>query len=143
LGILPIAEAINLAKEKSMDLVEIAPKAVPPVCKIMNFGKYQYQKAKEDRQNKSKQKKSEIKGIRLSTRTDDHDLDFKLNQAEKFLKKGNKIKIEIILKGREKAYANLAKDNLAEFIKKINCPNQIEQEIKRYPRGFNVIIAPV
>ena len=134
--------ALALAKEHSLDLVEISPKAVPPVCKIMDFGKYQYQKSREERQNKSKQKKSDIKGIRLSVRTDEHDLNFKKNQAEKFLTKGNKVKIEIMLKGREKAHQDIARKNLSEFIKLIAIPNKIEQEIKRYPGGFNVIITP-
>ena len=135
-------EALQKAQEQGLDLVEISPKAVPPVAKIMDFGKYQYQKSREDRQNKSKQKKSEMKGIRLSVRTDEHDLEFKKVQAEKFLAKGNKVKVEIVMKGREKAHQDLARKNLEEFVKKISIPNKIEQEVKRYPGGFNVIITP-
>jgi translation initiation factor IF-3 len=142
LGIVPISQALALAKEKELDLVEISPKAVPSVAKIMNFGKFQYQKSKEDRQHKAKQKKSEVKGIRLSVRTDEHDLGFKKDQAEKFLTKGNKVKIEITLKGREKAHDHLARTNLLNFVKTIAFPNKIEQEIKRYPGGYNIIIAP-
>ena len=115
-----VPEALEIAGSNSLDLVEISPKAEPPVCKIMDFGKYQYQKSKEDRQQKSKQKKSDIKGIRLSIRTDSHDLNFKKVQTEKFLTKGNKVKIEIILKGREKAHADLAKQNLTEFLTSIS-----------------------
>lgn len=137
-----VPQAIILAKERGADLVEIAPKAVPPVCKIMDFGKYQYQKSREDRQNKSKQKKSEIKGIRLGVRTDEHDLEFKKNQAEKFLAKGNKVKIEIHLRGREKAHQDLARKNLTDFMRSISVPNKVEQELKRFPGGFNVIITP-
>lgn len=137
-----IPEAINIAKEQMLDLVEIAPKAVPPVCKIMDFGKYQYQKSKEERQNKSKQKKTDIKGIRISARIDDHDLDFKKNQTEKFLKKGDKVKIEVILKGREKAYQDLARRSLLDFIHSLAIPYKVEQEIKKFPRGFNILIAP-
>ena len=137
-----VPEALEIAGSNSLDLVEISPKAEPPVCKIMDFGKYQYQKSKEDRQQKSKQKKSDIKGIRLSIRTDSHDLNFKKVQTEKFLTKGNKVKIEIILKGREKAHADLAKQNLTEFLTSISIPNKIEQEIKKFPGGFNVIITP-
>lgn len=142
LGVMPTAEALRMAKEQELDLVEIAPLAKPPVCKIMDFGKFQYQQSKQDKNNKAKQKKSEIKGIRIGVRTDDHDLDFKKNQAEKFLQKGNKVKIEIILRGREKAHQDLARTNLQDFIKNIATPNKIEQEIKRFPGGFNVIIAP-
>jgi translation initiation factor IF-3 len=137
-----VPEALGLAREKGLDLVEISPKAVPPVVKIMNYGKFQYQKSREERQNKSKQKKTDIKGIRLSVRTDEHDLNFKKDQAEKFLTKGNKVKVEIIMKGREKAHQDLARKGLEDFIKIISIPNKIEQEIKRFPGGFNVIVAP-
>ena len=141
-GILPLGEALLLAKERLLDLVEISPKVVPPVCKIMDFGKFQYQKSKEDRQHKSKQKKSEIKGIRLRVRTDEHDINFKKKQVEKFLTKGNKVKIEITMRGREKAHDHIAKENLATFIRNISIPNKVEQEVKRYPGGYNIVIAP-
>ena len=139
---MPTPEALDIAKSNGLDLVEISPKADPPVCKIMDFGKFQYQKSKEDRQQKSKNKKSEVKGIRLSIRTDSHDLNFKKAQAEKFLTKGHKVKVEIILRGRKKAHGDLAKQDLTEFIKNISIPNKIEQEMKKFPGGFNVIIAP-
>jgi len=142
LGVMTPAEALKISQERFLDLVEIAPTANPPVCKIMDYGKYQYQKSREERLQKSKQKKVDIKGIRLGVRTDDHDLEFKKNQAEKFLKKGDKVKVEIIMRGREKAHQDLARNSLIAFIKNIAFPNKIEQEIKRFPGGFNVIIAP-
>lgn len=108
----------------------------------MDYGKYQYQKAKEEQQQKSKQKKTEVKGIRLGFRTDDYDLDVRKKMAEKFLSQGNKVKIEIRLKGREKAHQPLAREILNNFIKSISAPNKIEQEIKRFPGGFNAIITP-
>ena len=142
LGVLPTEKALEIAKEEALDLVEIAPHAVPPVCKIMDFGKFQYQKSRLERSNKSKQKKSEVKGIRLGVRTDTHDLDFKKAQAEKFLKKGAKVKVELTMRGREKAHQDLARENLKQFLHNIAIPYKIEQEIKRYPGGFNAIIAP-
>ncbi len=135
-------DALQIAREKSLDLVEVAPKANPPVCRIMDFGKFQYQKSRQERMSKAKQKKFDIKGIRIGVRTDDHDLNFKKNQAEKFLKKGNKVKVEITMRGREKAHQDLARLNLQNFIRSISVPHKIEQEVKRYPGGFNVIIAP-
>ena len=108
----------------------------------MDFGKFQYQKSRLERVNKSKQKKSETKGIRLGVRTDTHDLEFKKAQAEKFLKKGAKVKVELTLRGREKAHQDLARANLKQFLHEIAIPYKIEQEIKRYPGGFNAIIAP-
>lgn len=139
---MPPGEALKIAQERLLDLVEISATATPPVCKIMDFGKYQYQKSREERMQKSRQKKVDIKGIRLGVRTDDHDLEFKKNQAEKFLKKGDKVKIEIVMRGREKAHQDLARTSLISFIKTVAVPHKIEQEIKRFPGGFNVIIAP-
>ncbi|HPN96551.1 MAG TPA: translation initiation factor IF-3 [Candidatus Moranbacteria bacterium] len=142
LGVMTPWDALQIAREKSLDLVEVAPKANPPVCRIMDFGKFQYQKSRQERMSKAKQKKFDIKGIRIGVRTDDHDLNFKKNQAEKFLKKGNKVKVEITMRGREKAHQDLARLNLQNFIRSISVPHKIEQEVKRYPGGFNVIIAP-
>jgi translation initiation factor IF-3 len=137
-----IEQALGIAREQELDLVEIAPKAQPPVCKIMDYGKYQYQQSKQDRLNKAKQKKVEVKGIRIGIRTDTHDLEFKKNQVEKFLTKGDKVKAEIVLRGREKAHQELARKNLSDFLKTIAVPYKTEQEMKRFPGGFNIIIAP-
>lgn len=142
MGIMNIEQALGIAREQELDLVEIAPKAQPPVCKIMDYGKYQYQQSKQDRLNKAKQKKVEVKGIRIGIRTDTHDLEFKKNQVEKFLTKGDKVKAEIVLRGREKAHQELARKNLNDFLKTIAVPYKIEQEMKRFPGGFNIIIAP-
>lgn len=142
LGVMTIAAALQMAREQELDLVEIAPQAKPPVCKIMDYGKYQYQQSKQDRVNKAKQKKIDVKGIRIGFRTDTHDLDFKRAQAEKFLSKGDKVKIEIRLRGREKAHQDLARNNLVDFLKSITTPFTAEQDIKRFPGGFNVVIAP-
>ena len=131
-----------MARERELDLVEIVPNVRPPIVKIMDYGKYQYQKAKEEQQQKSKQKRTEVKGIRLGLKTDDHDLDVRKKMAEKFLSQSNKVKIEIRLRGREKAHQPLARENLQKFIETITVPNKVEQEIKRFPGGFNVVIAP-
>jgi translation initiation factor IF-3 len=141
LGMLPPVQALEMAKNQFLDLVEIAPLAQPPVCRIMDFGKFQYQQSKLDRLSKAKQKKVDIKGIRIGLKTDDHDLEFKKNQIEKFLKKGNKVKVEIFLRGREKAHQDLARKNLENFIKSIGAQYKIEQEIKRFPSGFNAILS--
>jgi len=137
-----VTEAIQIARGRELDLVEIAPIAKPPVCKIMDYGKYQYQQSKQERLNKAKQKKVEVKGIRIGIRTDTHDLDFKKDQAEKFLKKGDEVKTEIVLRGREKAHQDLARKTLSDFLKTITIPYKLEQEIKRFPAGFNAIITP-
>lgn len=133
---------MELAKERSLDLVEVFPKAQPPVCKILDYGKFQYQKSKQKRTAQAKQKKVDTKGIRIGIRTDEHDLNFKKNQADKFLRKGDKVKIEIVLRGREKAHQDLAREALKNFMSLISVPYRIEEDIKRFPGGFNAIIAP-
>lgn len=142
LGEMSTADALQTARGKELDLVEVSPKARPPVCRIMDFGKFQYQQSKQDRQAKAKQKKVGLKGVRIGLRTDEHDLLFKQNQVEKFLTKGNKVKIEILLKGREKAHQDLARELLVNFTKRIKIPFQIEEKIKRFPGGFNMTIIP-
>ena len=136
-------DAMALAKERMLDLVEVSPKAQPPVCRVMDYGKHLYQQSKQLRLAKAKQKKVEIKGVRLGLRTDTHDSDFKRAQSEKFLKQGDKVKIDIVLRGREKAHQDLARKNLQDFITAITVPYKIEDHIKRFPGGFNVIIAPI
>lgn len=142
LGVMPVEEALRIAREAELDLVEVSPKADPPVCKILNFGKFQYSQSKQEQHAKSKQKKVETKGIRIGLRTDTHDLEFKRKQAEKFLSKGHKIKVELVLRGREKYLPDKAKAVLAEFMQIIQFPYKTEEEIKRFPGGFNTIIAP-
>lgn len=141
-GVVETSEALRRANEAGLDLVEISPKAQPPVCKIIDWGKYQYQQSKKQQDNKLKQKKVETKGIRIRITTDKGDLAVKLNQAENFLQKGNKIKIEIVLRGREKAFSNQAKQKLEEFVDKIKIPIKIEQQLQKQFNGFNIFIAP-
>lgn len=141
-GVIETNKALAMAREKDLDLVEISPNARPPVCKIIDWGKFQYQQSKKQQQAKGKQKKTEIKGVRVRPSTGENDLVFKANQAKKFLEKGNKVKVEIILRGREKAFAEQSKEKLEAFIDKIDFPYKIEQDAKRQFNGFNVIIAP-
>lgn len=139
---MPIQEALHLAKDFGLDLVEIAPKAEPPVCKLIDWGKFQYLETKKKYENNKKQKKTKLKGIRFRPNTGEGDLEFKADQAVKFLKKNNKVKIQIVLRGREKAFSEQAKTQIKEFIDKIDFPVKIEQDVKFQGNGFNVIIAP-
>ncbi len=129
-----------MAQEAGLDLIEIAPNVRPPVCRIMDHGKFQYQKSKQEREQRAKQKKVETKGVRISMRTGQHDLDTKIKQIEKFLGKGDRVKIDMILKGREKSLFMLAKEKLNEFIQSIPTEVKIEQEIRKQPRGLSVVV---
>jgi translation initiation factor IF-3 len=139
-GVLPLAEAIALAQGKGSDLVEVSPLANPPVCKITDYGKLQYKEAKQEQAKKANQKKVDTKGIRLGFRTDKHDLLFKQTQADKFLLKGHKVRVELWLRGREKAMLDKARENLTEFLNTIQTPVKFEEEIKKSPRGFAALI---
>lgn len=142
LGAMPPAQALIIARERELDLVEVSPQAVPPVCRLTDYGKLQYHQAKQAQQAKAKSKKVETKGIRIGYRTEKHDLFFKKSQAEKFMGKGHKIKVEMILRGREKAMGEKAKANLQAFLKSITIPYRTEENIIRGPRGFTTLIAP-
>ncbi len=141
-GVIETNKAFEMAQERGLDLVEISPNAKPPVCKIIDWGKYQYQQSKKYQQSKGKQKKTSIKGVRIRPSTGENDLAFKADQAKKFLEKDCKVKIEIIMRGREKAFAGQSREKLKKFIDKIDFPYKIEQDTKRQFNGFNAVIAP-
>lgn len=116
IGVLPFQEALQKAREAEADLIEINPGAEPPVCKIQDFGRLKYNDEKELRKQKAHQKKVEVKGIRMSVRIGKHDLDVRVNQAQKFLEQNDKVKLEIVLRGRERQHADLARETLQLFL---------------------------
>jgi translation initiation factor IF-3 len=140
-GILPLQEAVNRAKEKGLDLIQITEKVDPPVCKIMDYGKYLYSLKKKDR--KIKHHAGELKGIRLSFAISEHDLQTRAKQAEKFLKKGDKVRVELRLRGREKAHQDFAREKIKKFIEELQktIEVKIEKDIKKEPRGLITIIS--
>jgi translation initiation factor IF-3 len=116
LGVMPTLKAIELAQEAGFDLVEVNPKAEPPLCKFLDYGKVQYEREKLKQKQKAQTKKIDTKGIRISLRISDHDRDVRIGQAEKFLEKGHRVKVELILRGREKAYTRQAIDQVIQFV---------------------------
>lgn len=133
-------QAINEAKGRGLDLIQVTEKVEPPVCKIMDYGKYLYQERKKQ---KKPQKGGELKNIRLGFNISQHDLEIRVKQAEKFLKEKNKVRIELRLFGREKALGEFAKGKINQFLENLNkiIPYKIEKDLKREPRGFNMIIS--
>ena len=115
IGILELRKALQTAWERNLDLVQITEKVEPPVCKMMNYGKYLYQQEKKEKGTKKKTG-GELKGIRLSFNISQHDLETRVNQAEKFLRQGNKVRIELRLRGREKTLADFAKEKMNKFL---------------------------
>jgi len=120
LGILPIAVALKKAEELVLDLVEVGPNSTPPVCKIMDFGKYQYEKSKKMKEGKKKQHTVQVKEIRLRPKTDSHDLETKLKQARKFLEQKNKVKFTVMFRGRELAYKEMGKELLDKVVEELS-----------------------
>ena len=114
-GILSVNEAIALAAEKNLDLVEISPNATPPVCKIMDYGKYKYEKTKKEKENKKRQKNVVVKELRIKPHIDEHDKETKISQIKKFIEKEHKVKVSLRLTGRERLHADSAIKILDEF----------------------------
>lgn len=137
-----LEEALQIAKERNLDLIQVSEKAVPVICKIMDYGKYQYLLQKKEKQAKLK-RADVIKGVRLRFNISFHDLETKAKLAEKFLEKGDKVKVELLLKGREKAFSELAKEKINHFLEILGraIPFKIERELKKEPRGLTMIIA--
>lgn len=115
LGILPLKEAMNIAIQKNLDLVKIAPQAQPPVCRIMDYGKYRFEQAKRDKEARKNQKIIDIKEVRLSLGIDTNDFNTKVSHAQKFLKAGNKVKVSIRFRGREMAHPEIGRELIKRF----------------------------
>lgn len=142
LGVVSRDQALEIANSRNLDLVEVSPESKPPVCRVINYDKFRYQMVKKEKEQHRHSKKIELKEIRLGVRTGEHDLDFKRARAIKFLKEGKKVKIEIILRGREHTHRDLAKEVINEFLEKIkeDIPVKVDQPIMGSPRGFNCVI---
>lgn len=142
LGVFNLGEAFEITRNHNLDLVQITEKVDPPVCKLIDYGKYLYLLEKKEKKTKTKII-SGIKGIRIGFNISLHDLKTRTHQAEKFLKKGYKVKVELPLKGREKAHAEFAKEKMNQFLEDLKKLTAIktERELKREPRGFTMIIA--
>ena len=120
LGIMSARDAMKLAREANMDLVKIAPTAKPPVCKIIDYGKYRYEQARKEKEARKKQKTIEVKEVRLSPNIDTNDLNTKVNQARKFVSSGNKVKVAVRFRGRELAHTAVGKTILEDFAQKLS-----------------------
>jgi translation initiation factor IF-3 len=142
LGIMNVFQAIDLAKSKDLDLIQVTEKVEPPICKIANYGKYLYSQQKKEKKM-AHPKGGELKEIRLSFTISPHDSQTKAKQAKKFLEEGDKVKVSLVLHGREKAFGYMAKDKVESFLKVLNeiIPIKTERELKREPRGFTTIIS--
>jgi translation initiation factor IF-3 len=144
LGTMPTHEALRLANERALDLVEVGPSAKPPIAKIMDYGKYIYQKEKKERDQKQPGKSvgQEVKTVKIGFKTGNHDMAIRAEQIEKFLAKGHRVRVELTLRGREKAMAAIGRQKLEQFIKTVTAPYSIDDNIKSFPGGLGMLIRP-
>lgn len=142
LGIMPTRQALDLAREKGLDLVEVAPNAEPPVCKIMDYGKYKYQQSKRAQEAKKRQTVIQVKEVKVRPKIEEHDLQFKLKNIRKFLDERNKIKVSMIFRGREIAHTSIGVQVLNRIAEEIGEEGVVEQSPKLEGRNLSMIIAP-
>jgi translation initiation factor IF-3 len=142
LGILPTEEALALAQERELDLVEVAPNEQPPVCRILDFGKYKYQQAKRSQEAKKRQKVILVKEIKRRPKTEEHDYQFKMRHARQFLEEGNKVKVSVLFRGRELDHIHLGQRLLDRII--IDCKDlsSIEQHPRMEGQTLSLMLAP-
>ena len=142
LGILPVKEAIRLAEEQGLDLVEVAPGATPPVCRIMNYGKYKYQQNKRSQEAKKHQTVIQVKEVKFRPRTEEHDFQFKLRNVKRFLDEGDKVKISLMFRGREIAHPEFGRDMLNRIIEELKDHTAVEQAPRLEGRNMVMILSP-
>lgn len=141
LGVLSLNDALDKAEEKKLDLVLVAPNGNPPVCKIMNYGKYKFEQSKKEKEAKKKQKIFEIKEIRITPNIEQHDFEFKLKNAQKFIEDGNKVKITVRFRGREMNYLKLGEQVLNKFIEELAEISTVEKKPLLEGKNMFIILA--
>ena len=142
IGIMSAAEALKIAEEKNLDLVKIAPQAKPPVCKIMDYGKYRFEQTKREKEARKNQRIIEIKEIRLSLNIDNHDFETKVNHAKRFLESGNKVKVSIRFRGREMAHPENGLVTMSNFSEACSEFSSVEKPAKLEGRSMQMFLAP-
>lgn len=142
IGILSSQEALALAEEKELDLVKVSPEANPPVCKILDYGKFRYEMAKKEKESKKNQAVTEIKEMRTSVRVQDHDLETKVKAVKKMLAEGDKVKISVRFRGREMAYIDAGKDLLLKIQELLGDDCTVDKEPKIEGRNYVMYVAP-
>ena len=141
-GVMPIREALELAEEKQLDLVKIAPQARPPVCKLMDYGKYRFEQSKKEREFRKNQKVITVKEVRLSATIEDHDIDVRVKNAIKFLKDGNKVKATIRFRGRQITHSEIGREIMADFAERIKDYGTVDKAPAIEGRNMSMFVSP-
>lgn len=142
LGILSLAEAISEAQQRNLDLIEVAPQADPPVCRIMDYGKFRYEQQKKEKESQKKSRQVEIKTIRVRPNTDDHDLAFKMRHARKFLGRGRKVKFNVIFRGPELRHTQIGRRQLEYFARECSDLAEVDQSPRMEHRNMTMLLTP-
>jgi len=143
LGIVPIREALKIADEKGLDLVEVAPNSDPPVCRIMDYGKFKYQTSKKDQEARKKSRSSQLKEIKMRPNTEDHDLSFKIKNLKKFLSKKDRVKVTVFFRGRQMAYMDAGMELLKRVAEEVADEGTVDQQPTRESRNrMSMVIVP-
>jgi translation initiation factor IF-3 len=142
LGIVPTYQALNLARERGLDLVEVAPTAVPPVCRILDYGKFKYEQSKKERESRKNQKNVLLREIRMRPKIDEHDIDFKTRTVEKLLKEGDKVKVTIMFRGREVTHPQIGRALLERVYERVKDISQVEKPASMEGRNMTMILTP-
>ncbi|HLI27024.1 MAG TPA: translation initiation factor IF-3 [Chloroflexota bacterium] len=143
LGILPTSEALRVARERGLDLVEVAPMATPPVCRLMDYGRYKYEQTKKERDARKHAARVELKEVRLRPKTDEHDLEFKTRAVQRFLKEGDKVKVTLMFRGREMAHPQIGRQLLEQIAEAVREFGQVERMPLLEGRTMTMILAPL
>ena len=142
LGVVSLAEALARASEEKLDLVEVAPKATPPVCRIMDYGKYKYQQSKKSQEARKRQSVTQVKEVKIRPKTEEHDYQFKLRHIKRFLSEKNKAKVTIMFRGREITYSDLGLKMLERIVTETEELAVVEQQPKLEGRNMVMVLAP-
>ena len=142
LGVMPVQQALELAREADLDMVEVAPNAVPPVCRLLDYGKFKYEQAKKERESRKGQHSSVLREIRMRPKIDSHDLEMKARNAEKFLKSGDKVKVTVMFRGREMAHPEIGRGLLEQIAEKLKDVSVVERAPNMDGRFLSTILAP-
>jgi translation initiation factor IF-3 len=142
-GVIPTMQALEMARDRGLDLVEVAPNAIPPVCRLMDYGKYRYEQSRKERESRKNQTTVELKEVRIRPKIDGHDLETKGRQAAKFLDGGDKVKVSVLFRGREMAHPEIGRGLLDQLIELLRPHGALEQMPKIEGRTMTIILAPL
>jgi len=141
-GVITLREALDMAQERGFDLVEVAPNAVPPVCRLMDYGKYRYEQTKKEREARKNQSQQELKELRVKPKTDEHDLEVKANQARRFLQRGDKVKFTVRFRGRELAHPDIGREILERLVEDLRDVAMLDQKPVMEGKSISMILSP-